>query len=811
MADQVGNTIGPYQITEPLGVGGMGEVYKAYHTGLEVFRSIKFIRHELSLASDFRARFQNEARSVARLRHPNIVQVHDFGEYDGRFYMVMEYVDGQSLKAVIANHEPMAIDAAVALVKEIAGALDHAHQRGLIHRDIKPDNIMLDAHHRAVLMDFGIARLIIGDGNLTATGMGIGTPTYMAPEQLKALKVGPYTDVYSLSIVLFELLTGRAPFQADTPLAVLLKSLNDPMPAPRTLNPKISDELEAVILKGTAREAHQRYQTAAEFMHALDEVTRVPGQSPQANASPARFDAEPGGITLKVQPLRSTETSSLSLRWGLIVMVLAIAIAFAGSWWSSTSMQAASDAMLPESDSAQSSVTTSEELKSIAVLPFVDMSEGKDQEYFADGMATEILSLLAELPGLRVIGRTSSFQFKGQPADLRNIGSVLGVTYLLEGTVRRSGNRVRVDAQLVTAEDGIQVWSGNVERTMQDVLSLQREIASGMARTLKITVSEGDLPTVNAVDVEVYDLFLRGIYSFERYDEQGFKEAEVFFLTALDREPTFIRASEYLAWVYFMQANWTYTEPKVGYEKARLAAEKFLENNPESENGHALLARINTDYHWNWDAARREAELAIAIAPRWYVGHYALGALERTLGDLDGAERAFRTALSYDPLNPDTITELGRVLSGSGRVEEALMAYRRALEISPTIGAGHLQVAEALVALGDLDGALSEAQLETEEIWRLKVLSIIYHALGREPDSEATLSQLVQGHGTRSGYQIAQVYAFRGDAQEAVQWLERACDQKDVELIYMKSSFMFRKIESDPGYVAFLQKMKIPT
>ena len=270
MADLIGETVGPYQITERLGRGGMADVYKAFHKDLEVYRAIKFIRPELGESEDFRTRFLKEAQGVARLQHPNIVGIYDFGATGDRYYMVMEMVEGRSLKQILKSEGGLSIDRSVALVKAVAGALAYAHDQGLIHRDIKPDNIMVDQRGRPVLMDVGIAKLITGDAKITQTGHLIGTPAYMAPEQSKALDVGPPTDIYALSVVLFELLTGHTPFEADTPMAVVLKSLSDPIPMPRSFNANISEELQGVILKGTAKDMGERYQSALEFIAALD-------------------------------------------------------------------------------------------------------------------------------------------------------------------------------------------------------------------------------------------------------------------------------------------------------------------------------------------------------------------------------------------------------------------------------------------------------------------------------------------------------------------------------------------------------------
>ncbi len=287
MSDLVGETIGPYRITERLGRGGMADVYKAFHTKLEIHRAIKFIRPEFVTSDDFRARFQKEAQGVAMLRHPNIVQIHDFGESEHRYYMVMEYVEGETLKEKLARQGSLPIPETIELTRHIASALAYAHGRDLIHRDIKPDNIMIDTDGRPVLMDFGIAKLLTNETQLTQTGMGIGTPAYMAPEQAKALEVGPPADIYALSIVLFEMLTGQVPFSADTPMAVMLKALSDPMPMPRSFNADISEALQGVILTGTAKEPEQRYQRVQDFLNALDAAAQPTAQGSNEPTSPA--------------------------------------------------------------------------------------------------------------------------------------------------------------------------------------------------------------------------------------------------------------------------------------------------------------------------------------------------------------------------------------------------------------------------------------------------------------------------------------------------------------------------------------------
>ena len=342
MTKLVGTTIGPYHLTEQLGHGGMADVYKAYHRDLEVYRAIKFIRPELVGSEDFRARFQKEAQAVARLRHPNIVQIHDFGASEQLYYMVMEFLEGRTLKAVLREGGRLPMDLALRITRDVAGALEYAHARDLIHRDIKPDNIMLDADSRPVLMDFGIAKLISADTQLTQTGVGMGTPYYMAPEQARGELVSPATDIYGLSIVLFEMLTGQVPFNADTPMAIMLKALSEPLPLPRGINPDISEPLQGLLLKGTAKAPEARYQSAAEFIAALDQIGEArPSAAFRPTGTSERGNFENSAGVTTAQPTQRSGPPN----WLPVTALVAVIVAGAsGTWWWSQSSGSPSSA-----------------------------------------------------------------------------------------------------------------------------------------------------------------------------------------------------------------------------------------------------------------------------------------------------------------------------------------------------------------------------------------------------------------------------------------------------------------------------------
>jgi TolB-like protein/Flp pilus assembly protein TadD len=447
--------------------------------------------------------------------------------------------------------------------------------------------------------------------------------------------------------------------------------------------------------------------------------------------------------------------------------------------------------------------------KSIAVLPFVDLSEKHDQEYFADGMAEEILDILAKIPSLKVIGRTSSFQFKGRNEDLRAIGTSLGAAYVLEGSVRRSADRVRVTAQLIDTRDGTHVWSGTYDRPANDALLMQGEIATSLSRSLEIGIG-ADRPQSerHLKNDTAYDLYLRGRYAAERGDADGFADGVTYLRQALDADPGFADAAVALALTYYDQA-FESLEPSGVFESARQQATSALTLNPKLGLAHAVLGAIHNDYDWDWAAADLEFKQAIALAP--HDGRVLTMAADHVvaLGQLDRARQMLKQALAYDPLLADAYSELAWTEWCSGRYEESLAAARKVLEIDPTYDWGHFSVGQALLYRGDAAAAITEFKLQSNPMEQATGLALAYHALGRATDSTAELTKLISGGAGNYAYEVAEIYAYRGERDDALKWLERAYVQKDATLKWILRDPTMAKLESDPRYKAFLQKMKL--
>jgi TolB-like protein/Tfp pilus assembly protein PilF len=469
---------------------------------------------------------------------------------------------------------------------------------------------------------------------------------------------------------------------------------------------------------------------------------------------------------------------------------------------------AATDAA-SEVSSAEAPVLTA--AKSIAVLPFADMSAGKDQEYFADGLSEELLNLLAKLPELRVIGRTSSFQFKGRNEDLRVIGEKLNVAHILEGSVRKSGEKVRITAQLIRANDGSHLWSETYDRTLDDIFVVQEDIAGEVVKALELTLlGPTSVTRSRPVDPDAYNLALQGRFFLDRRGREDLERAVEYFRRSRERDPGYAPAWAGLSEAYAGQANFGHMPVAEGYRRAREAAEKALALDPQLVDAYLALSSIQQGYDWDWEAADASLRKALDLEPGSAQALGRVGSLAQTLGRWNEAIDLADKAIERDPLRANSYNSLGSALLAVNRDTEAEAAYRSALELDPGGGFRHYALGRALLLQGKADAALREMQQETEEAYRLAGLPLAFHALGRRGESDAALAALKSQHAGEMAYQIAQIHAVRGEADLAFEWLERAYDQRDNGVTWIKSDRLMRGLVGDPRYKAFLRKLKLP-
>jgi len=514
--------------------------------------------------------------------------------------------------------------------------------------------------------------------------------------------------------------------------------------------------------------------------------------------------ARPGSALAGGSLSQTRNRRSLRIAIGLAALVAVIG----GGWFALRHATMGTSAGADPTGQPQPSVKE----QSIAVLPFADMSENKDQEYFAEGMSEEILGVLAKVPRLTVISRTSSFQFKGRDVDIKAIGRTLGARYIVEGSVRKSGGRMRVTAQLIDTSDGAHRWSETYDRDVGDVFSVQDDIGGSIVRALELAVvGAGEIPArVKPKNPAAYDLYLRGRQAFDRYNRDGFEQAGDLYQQALELDPEFVPAINGLADVQLFEAQWGYGAPKVAYDRARRTAERSMMLDPKLGEPHRILAEVYAQYDWDWAAAKREIDRALELDSGDPQAHTVQGLLSLSLGRLDEAASQLNAGLRLDPLSPNLLFNLGWARFWSGHLPEAEALFRRALQISPTYESVHYYLGHVLISRGDLAGARTEMERELDDESRIAGIAAVEFVMGHRKESDAALAQLTKqsADGWASG--IASVHAIRNEPDAAFAWLERAYAQKDEELYIIKGNPLFRNVARDPRYSTFLRKMNLP-
>jgi serine/threonine protein kinase len=814
---QAGNRIGIYALVRETGQGGMATVWLARRTDELIQRPVALKLPHLHLQSArFAERFARERDILANLTHPHIAHLYDAGiSPEGQPFLAMEFVAGETIIEYCAKQE-LGLDERLQLFLQVLAAVEYAHTQGVIHRDLKPSNILVREAGQVVLLDFGIAKLIVAgqaeQTELTLHGGAALTPHYASPEQIRGETLGPTTDVYSLGVLLYELLSGQRPYELTgstrgaleqailsteprRPSEVVTQKprTGDTGSSPQTPRSRLRGDLDTIVLKALKKTPTERYPTAGAFAADLQHYLRHEAVT-----------ARPDTITYRLRKLAHRHRSALQVAGlaGLAGAAIAIIAAFNGGWLSNHH----ASAILP----AAPPTTSADKIdpKSVAVLPFVDMSEKKDQEYFSDGLAEELIDHLAHTPDLMVIARTSSFQFKGKNEDVRTIGQKLRVANLLEGSVRKSGETLRVTAQLIRGSDGSHLWSETYDRNEGDIFKVQDSIAAAVVAALQAAMGKFASSTQNA-NIEAYSAFLRGQFLRRRRTREDSDRALAAYQESARLAPRYAVAWVGIADAYSDRGIEGWMMPRRAYAEARKAIDHALSIDPSLAIAHRTIADLDWNYLFDFGAARTEMTRTRELDPIEAARDGMSGWDLLISGKLDEGIRYFQEEMKSDPLNTSRLYDLSFALQSGERWAEAESAARLLLELNPSFSQAHCNLGEVLLDEHMPAEALVIMSKEADAEMRWCTADALW-VLGRHAEADAQLSAATAQYANTQAFDFAESYARRNDKEQAFKWLNRAYENRDPGITLISIDPMLRNLRGDPRYTALLRKLKLP-
>jgi TolB-like protein/lipoprotein NlpI len=731
----LGKTISHYKILEKLGEGGMGAVYKAQDTKLDRLVALKFLPKHLLCDEEAKQRFEQEAKAASALDHPNIATIYEIDEVGGECFISMTYIEGNCLKELIKANT-FSIEEILNIAIQIAEGLNAAHRRGIVHRDIKPDNLMLSNDGLVKIFDFGLAKLK-GVSGLTRIGSTVGTLAYMSPEQAQGIELDRRSDIFSFGVVLYEMITGQLPFKGEHEAAIIYSVLNEaPEPLGR-YRANIPEGLQRIIDKILEKDREKRYQQIDELRADLKRLSRATGS-----------------------PIKR-------------------------------------------------------QLPSIAVLPFTDLSADKEQEYFCDGMAEEIINALTQVEGLRVVARTSAFSFRGKEIDIREIGRKLNVETVMEGSVRKAGNRVRITAQLVNVADGYHLWSERYDREMQDIFAVQDEISLTIVDKLKVKLlkeEKAKLVKRYTDNPEAYSLYLKGRYFWYRRYEGGLQKGIECFQQAIDQDPLYALAYAGIADCYNQFGLWGFLDPKKAYPKAKVACAKALQIDDTLAEAYASQGWIKMFYDWDWAEAEKAYKQAIELSPNYATVHYYYGLYDVVGRGIEAFAEA-KKAVELDPLCLVHNAVLGFILYLRRQFDDAIEQLQKTLEMDSNFAVTCLFLGLSYMGKKRWEEAITFLKKITS-IWQgnpfpIGFLGFAYGMSGQKDKAISMLDQLstLSQQKYVSSFYRALIYTGLDQKDQAFEQLEKAYDERESWMACLKAAPFMDTLRSDPRYEVLLRKM----